>query len=60
MTDDQIKARLDKMPAPELRELARTLGFTERTMYLWAQKPPKRQVVRSALESALTGKGKKW
>lgn len=53
MTDDQIKARLSKMPAPELRELARNLGYTERTMYLWAKKPPVRKAVREALEKAL-------
>jgi hypothetical protein len=58
VTDDQIKARLVKMPAPQLRELARNLGFTERTMYLWAKTPPKRKLVREALEKALQSSGR--
>jgi len=59
VTDEQIKTKLGGMAAPALRELARSLGFTERTMYLWAKKPPKRQVVRAALEAALQkGRGR--
>lgn len=56
MTDEQIKAKLDGMEAPALRELARNLGYTERTMYLWAKVPPKKTAIRAALEAALKGK----
>ena len=55
MTDDQMKARLGKMDAPALRELARDLGYTERTMYLWAKEPPTKKAIRAALEKALSG-----